>query len=224
MLPAFMVRTIAKITQMTRAHHDVNHDKGVSVRMAVHSMEMMIGEAERTRSIAFGVKAIPRFCDIHCIHQSSKFELAEMEDTRENRKNVLDSIIEVALKEVALEYIQKLAPEQLTKVKNDFAKNKAFQVSQTLVGAGKSPDYESQLTKFPGLKAAVNETVSIVKDEQKQLVERARQLGIRTDSIELTPNLNGEFTASVTEIILEGLRHTQPPLLDRKDNSYGLAQ
>lgn len=227
MLPVFIVRTIAKITQMTRAHHDVNHNKGVSVRMSVHSMEMMIGEAERTRSITFGVKAIPRFCDIHCIHQSSKFELAEMEDTRENRKNVLDSIIESALKEVALEYVQKLAPEQLIKVKNDFAKNKAFQVSQALVGSGgisKSPDYESQLAKFPGLKAAVNETIGTVKDEQKQLVERAKQLGIRTDSILFTPDLNGEFTAAVTEVILEGLRHTQPPILDRKDNSYGLAQ
>jgi len=223
-LPAFIVRTIAKITQMARTHHDVNHDKGVSVRMSVHSMEMMVGEAERTRSIAFGVKAIPRFCDIHCIHQSSKFELAEMEDTRENRKNVLDSIIEGALREVALGYVQKLAPEQLTKVKNDFAKNKAFQVSQTIVGGGKSPDYESQLAKFPGLKQAINETIASVKDEQKQLVERAKQLGIRTDNIALTPDLDGEFTASVTEIILEGLRHTQPPLLDRKDNSYGLAQ
>ncbi|HJS67883.1 MAG TPA: AAA family ATPase [Nitrososphaera sp.] len=224
MLPVFMVRTIAKITQMTRAHHDVNHDKGVSVRMAVHSMEMMVGEAERTRSITYGVKAIPRFCDIHCIHQSSKFELAEMEDTRENRRNILDSIIENALKEVALEHIQKLSPEQLTKVKNDFAKNKAFQVSQTLVGGGKSPDYESQLSKFPGLKAAVSETIANVKDDQKQLVERAKQLGIRIDSISLSPDLNGEFTASVAEVILEGLRHTQPPLLDRKDNSYGLPQ
>lgn len=224
MLPVFMVRTIAKITQMTRAHHDVNHDKGVSVRMSVHSMEMMVGEAERTRSIAFDVKAIPRFCDIHCIHQSSKFELAEMEDTRENRRNILDSIIASVLKEVALEYVQKLAPEQLTKVKNDFAKNKAFQVSQTLAGGGKSPDYESQLSKFPGLKAAVNETIATVKDEQKQLVERAKQLGIRTDNISFSQDLNGEFTASVTEVILEGLRYTQPPLLDRKDNSYGLVQ
>jgi magnesium chelatase subunit I len=224
MLPVFIVRAMAKITQMTRAHHDVNRDKGVSVRMSVHSMEMMVGEAERTRSIAYGVKAIPRFCDIHCIHQSSKFELAEMEDTRENRRAILDSIIEAALKEVALEYIQKLAPEQLTKVKNDFAKNKAFQVSQTLAGGGKTPDYDSQLAKFPGLKAAVNETIATVKDEQKQLVERAKQFGIRTDSISLSQDLNGEFTASVTEVILEGLRHTQPPLLDRKENSYALAQ
>src|SRR5919202_397406 len=131
MLPVFIIKTIAKITQMTRAHPDVNHDKGVSVRMSVHSMEMIVGEAERTRSIVYGVKAIPRFCDIHCIQQSSKFELTEIEDTRQNRENVLDSIIESTLKEVSLEYIQKIAPEQLTKVKNDCAKNKSFQVSQT---------------------------------------------------------------------------------------------
>ena len=172
-LPVFMIKTIAKITQMTRAHPDVNHDKGVSVRMSVHSMEIMVGEAERTRSIAYGVKAIPRFCDIHCIQQSSKFELAEMEDTRQNRKNVLDSIIESTLKEVSLEYIQKLTPEQLTKVKNDFAKNKTFHVSQTLVGAGGGSsgnkmnlDYESQLSKFPALQQAVNGTIAMLKEDQ----------------------------------------------------------
>jgi magnesium chelatase subunit I len=224
MMPAFMVKTIAKITQLARAHHDVNHDKGVSVRMSVHSMEIIIGEAERTRSIAYGVKAIPRFCDMHCIHQSSKFELSEMEDTRENRKNILDSIIESALKEVALEFIQNLQQEQLLKVKNDFSKNKEFHVSQTLLGGSKSPDYETQLSKFPGLRQAVNETMATVREEQKRLVDTAHQFGIKTDNISLSQDLDGELTASVTEVILEGLRYTQPPLLNRKDNTYGLTQ
>jgi magnesium chelatase subunit I len=224
-LPVFIVKAIAKITQATRAHHDVNHDKGVSVRMAVHSMEMMVGEAERTRSIIHGVKAVPRFCDIHCIHQSSKFELAEMEDTRENRRNVLNSVIDAALKEVSLEYVEKISPDQIAKMKSEFAKNKAFQVSQVLPGGKKADaaDYESQLSKFPALKAAVNETLSAIKEEQKQLAESAKKMGIRTDSIALQ-DVNGEFTAAVTEVVLEGLRHIQPPLLDKKDNSYALAQ
>jgi hypothetical protein len=147
-----------------------------------------------------------------------------MEDTRQNRKNVLDAIIENALKELSLEYIQKVVPEQLTKVKNDFAKNKTFQVSQTIVGNGGDKsvdsDYESQLSKFPALKQVVNETIARVKEEQKQLIEQALQLGIKTDNISLSEDLNGEFTASVTEVILEGLRHTQPPLLDKKDNNF----
>jgi magnesium chelatase subunit I len=228
MLPAFMIKTIAKITQMTRMHHDVNHDKGVSVRMSVHSMEMMVGEAERTRSIIYDIKAIPRFCDIHCIHQSSKFELAEMEDTRQNRKNVLDSIIESVLKEISLEYIQQVSSEQLTNVKNDFAKNKSFRVSQSTIGNGRDKsvesDYESQLSKFPALRQVVNETIARVKEEQRQLTEKALQLGMRVDSISMNEDLDGEFTATVTEVILEGLRHTQPPLLDKKDNNtYDLA-
>lgn len=225
-LPSFMIRTIAKITQMTRSHHDVNHDKGVSVRMSIHSTEMIVGEAERTRSIPHGVKAIPRFCDIHCIHQSSKFELAEMEDTKENRRDILDSIIDGAMREVSLEYVQRLTPEQITKVKGDFAKNKVFQVSQALTGAAKKADsdYESQLSKFPGLRHVINETIAVVKDEQKQLVERAKKLGVGIDAIAIGPELDGEFAASVTEVILEGLRHVQPPVLDKKDNSYGLAQ
>ena len=228
MLPVFMIKTIAKITQRTRMHHDVNHDKGVSVRMSVHSMEMMVGEAERTRSVTYGIKTIPRLCDIYCIHQSSKFELAEMEDTRQNRKNVLDSIIESVLKELSLEYIQQISPEQLTKIKNDFAKNKTFQVSQTIVGNGRNKsvdsDYESQLSKFPALKQVVDETIDRVKEEQKQLTQQALQLGIKTDNISMNEDFDGEFTASVTEVILEGLRHTQPPLLDKKDtNTYDLA-
>ncbi len=229
-LPIFMIKTIAKITQTTRAHPDVNHDKGVSVRMSVHSMEMVVGEAERTRSIAYGVKAIPRFCDIHSIHQSSKFELAEMEDTRQNRKNVLDSIIESTLKEVSLEYVQKLAPEQLTKVKNDFGSSNTFQVSQTIVGSSNTTkranlDYVSQLSKFPVLKQMVNETIDILKEDQKQLVEKARQLGMNLNHIVLAQDLDGEFTASVTEVVLEGLRHISPPILDKRDgNSYGLVQ
>jgi len=190
---------------------------------------MMIGEVERTRSIVYGIKAIPRFCDIHCIHQSSKFELAEMEDTRQNRKNVLDAIIESVLKELSLEYLQKVAPEQLTKLKNDFAKNNTFHVSQTIVGNSHGDksvdsDYESQLSKFPSLQQVVNETIARVKEEQKQLTEQALQLGIKTDNISLSEDFDGEFTASVTEVILEGLRHTQPPLLDKKDNNtYDLA-
>lgn len=231
-IPVFIVRTIVKITQTTRAHQEVSREKGVSVRMSVHSLEMIVGEAERVRAIIHGVKAIPRFCDIYCIHQSSKFELAEMEDNRENRKRVLESVIDGTLKEISLEYVQKLQPEQLAKIKNDFAKSKIFLVSQTAVGGANGkvnrtstePDYESQLSKFPALRSAVQETIATIKEEQKVLADRAKWFGIPTDSFVLTQDLDGELAASVTEVILEGLRHLQPAILDRRENSYGLAQ
>lgn len=226
-LPIFILKTIATLTQLARSHHDINQDKGVSVRMGIHSMELLIGEAERTRAILHYVKAVPRFCDIHSIHQSSKFELSEMEDNRQNRMNILNSLINDAMKEVSLQYVQNISSEQITKLKNEFIKNKAFMVSQVALGAKKSDlvDYDSQLAKFPILKQVLNKTVIDIKCEQKLLVERAKLLGIKTDNISITQDLDGEFAAAVTEVVLEGLRWVHPPLLDRKDNTnYVLAQ
>ena len=225
-VPVFMLSTVAKITELARAHHDINHDKGVSVRVAIHSLELLIGEAERTRSISHFVEAIPRFCDIHSIHQSVKFELAEIEDNLETRINVLNSIIDNAIKEVSSEYIRNLSVEQLSKLKNEFTKDKRFLVSQVMLGRSKSKslDYESQLELFPALKHVVDGTIFVVKNEQKKFAEMANNFGIRTEAIRVREDKNGEFTAAVTEVILEGLRSAQPPLLDRKEDSYGAIQ
>jgi magnesium chelatase subunit I len=226
-LPIFILKTIATLTHLARSHHDINQDKGVSVRMGIHSMELLIGEAERTRAILHYVKAVPRFCDIHSIHQSSKFELSEMEDNRQNRMNILNSLINDAMKEVSLQYVQNISSEQITKLKNEFIKNKAFMVSQVALGGKKSDlaGYDSQLANFPILKQVLNKTVIDIKDEQKLLVERAKLLGIKIENISITQDLDGEFAAAVTEVVLEGLRWVHPPLLDRKDNTnYVLAQ
>ena len=93
---------------------------------------------------------------------------------------------------------QKYPSEQLAKLKNEFTKNKTFSVSQVILGDKKSDlaDYESQLAKFPNLKQVLNETVVDIKDEQKQLVERAKQIGIKTDNISITQDLDGEFAPS----------------------------
>jgi magnesium chelatase subunit I len=226
-LPIFILKTVAEITKLARIHHDINHDKGVSVRMGVHSTELLVGEAERTRSILHSVKAIPRFCDIYSIHQSCKFELSEMEDNRQNRMNILDSIIGNAIKEVSLQYVERLASEQITKLKDEFAKNKVFSVSQLMLGNNNNnnnkktnlEDYESQLIKFPHLRSVLNETMAYIKDEQERFVDMAKQFEIGTDNIFISQDIDGEFSASVTEVILEGLRYNQPPLLEKKGKS-----
>ncbi|MFL6507667.1 MAG: AAA family ATPase [Nitrososphaeraceae archaeon] len=226
-LPIFILKTVAEITKLARVHHDINHDKGVSVRMGVHSTELLVGEAERTRSILHSVKAIPRFCDIHSIHQSCKFELSEMEDNRQNRISILDSIIGNAIKEVSLHYVVRLASEQITKLKDEFAKNKVFSVSQMMLGNNNNnnnkktnqEDYESQLIKFPYLRSVLNETMAYIEDEQERFVDMAKQFGIGTDIISVLQDIDGELSASVTEVILEGLRYSQPPLLEKKGKS-----
>jgi magnesium chelatase subunit I len=222
-LPIFILETVAEITKFARIHHDINHDKGVSVRMGIHSTELLVGEAERTRSIQHSVKAIPRFCDIHGIYQACKFELSEMEDNRQNRINILDSIINDAIKEISLRYVQRLASDQIMKLKDEFEKNKTFSVSQTMIAKDNTrtdlTDYESQLAEFPFFRSVLNETVAYIKYEQEKFVGLASHFGIATDNISVSQDTDGEFSASAIEVLLEGLRYTQPPILEKKDKS-----
>ena len=223
-LPIFILETVAEITKLARIHHDINHDKGVSVRMGIHSTELLVGEAERTRSVQHSVKAIPRFCDIHGIYQACKFELSELEDNRENRINILDSIISGAIKEVSLRYVQRLASDQIMKLKDEFAKNKTFSVSQMMIGNDSNnridqADYESQLAVFPYFRSVLNETVAYIKNEQEKFVGLANHFGIAADNISVSQDTDGEFSASAIEVLLEGLRYTQPPILEKKDKT-----
>ena len=110
MLPIFILRTLAEITRIARDHPEINHEKGVSVRMSIHSLEVLISEAERVRSIINNIKAVPRFSDIYSIRQTSKFELSEIDDSYENRMNILDAIISDAIKKTCAVYVARYSP------------------------------------------------------------------------------------------------------------------
>ncbi|MFQ5920819.1 MAG: AAA family ATPase [Nitrososphaerales archaeon] len=224
-LPIFMLKTLARITHMAREHPDVNKEKGVSVRMSIHGLELLMGEAFRTRAAYYDVPAIPRPCDIYSIHQASKFELSEVEDTRQNRRKVMEQLIEEALRQTASEYVSALNQEQLSSIKNEFAANKTFEASQNLLGSKESStDYESQLNKFPALKQIVIDLLEKVKKEQQEFAEGLKRynidgtiLAIRGENDNI---MDGEFTASITEIVLEGLRWLKPPVVDKKEKGY----
>ncbi|MGI8832617.1 MAG: AAA family ATPase, partial [Nitrososphaeraceae archaeon] len=219
-LPLFLVKTIAKVTQLAREHPEINHDKGVSVRMAIHSTEVLASEVERVRAIRNNISPIPRFSDLPCIQQTCKFELSEIDDNRQNRNNILDSIIETAIREVSLDYTQQLTPEQILKFKEEFENNGSFVVSQQSVSQGDndSMGYKSQLGKFPSLKGFVSQTMEKVKEEHRAFLQIAAPYEIDVKSIQISDGIDGEFSASVTELILEGLRWINPPLLDKKRN------
>lgn len=220
-LPIFMLETLARIVYLARNHPDVNKDKGVSVRMSIHSLELLMAEAMRTRTLYNDVPAIPRPCDIYSIHQAAKFELSEVEDTRENRVNVLNALIEESLKQTALEYMAGITQDQLAKLKEEFAKNKMFEVAQNLLGSKQdSVDYTTQLSKFPTLKQFVDQVREMAKKDQQAFIENVKKYNVESDIILLGDNLNGEFTASVTEIVLEGLRWLTPAIVDKKEKGY----
>jgi magnesium chelatase subunit I len=222
LLPLFIIKTLAQIAQLAREHPEIDHTKGVSVRMAIHSMEVLSSEVERVRSIPRNFKSVPRFCDLDCIRQTSKFELSELDDNHQNRNKILDSIIENAIREVSIGYTQHLSPELTTRIKEDFESNKSFVVSQRSLGQEKNDgiDYESQLMKFPALKEFVSQTVEKIKQEHRKFIQIAEPYEMDVRRVQISNDIDGEFTASVTELILESLRWTNPPLLDKKETGY----
>lgn len=218
-LPIFIIRTIAEITRIARDHPEINHEKGVSVRMSIHSLELLISEAERVRSIINNIKAVPRFSDIYCVHQTSKFELSEIDDSYENRMNILDTIISDAIKKTCALYIVDIPPEELINLKNEFKINKTFFVSQDITGNKNNPkSYQSQIGKFDSLREIINIVTDNIIQDQKHFEERLREIGLNIDNF--NDMKDPEFLASVTELILEGLRFTDPPILDRKEGIY----
>lgn len=221
-LPIFILRTLAEITRIARDHPEINHEKGVSVRMSIHSLEILISEAERVRGIINNIKAVPRFSDIYSIRQTSKFELSEIDDSHENRMNILDAIISDAIKKVCAQYLTNVPPERLMNLKNEFKINKAFHVSQDISGSAKNPkSYESQVNKFSSLREIMGIVINNISKDQKHFEESLLENSINVDTSKDTKD--PEYLASVTELVLEGLRFTDPPILDRKEGIYAHA-
>jgi len=218
-LPIFMLRTLAEITRIARDHPEINHEKGVSVRMSIHSLEVLISEAERVRGIINNIKSVPRFSDIYSIRQTSKFELSEIDDSYENRMNILDVIISEAIKKVCAYYVIDVPPEKLMNLKNEFKVNKTFHVSQDITDNTKNPNsYQSQVGKFSSLKEIMDIVINNISQDQKHFEESLLENSINVHSIKDTKD--PEYLSSVTELIIEGLRFTDPPILDRKEGVY----
>ena len=219
-LPIFVLKTIAKITQLARTNSDINQDKGVSVRMSVHSAEAIISEAERVRSLTYNVKAVPRFSDINSIHQTSKFELSELDDNKQNRLEILNKLISEAINTTAKEYIQNIKKEEIMLLKNDFGKNKKFIVSQNLLGeeSSNSPDnYENQLKSFPILLKIVDRIIEIDEKEKNVFIKNIEYNRIDIKGLSFSNKQNKEYRASIVELILEGLRNLDNPIIDRRE-------
>ena len=219
-LPIFVLKTIAKITQLARTNSDINQDKGVSVRMSVHSAEAIISEAERVRSLIYNVKAVPRFSDINSIHQTSKFELSELDDNKQNRLEILNKLISEAINTTAKEYIQNINKEEIVLLKNDFGKNKKFIVSQNLLGeeSSNSPDnYENQLKSFPILLKIVDRIIEIDEKEKNVFIKNIEYNRIDIKGLSFSNKQNKEYRASIVELILEGLRNLDNPIIDRRE-------
>ena len=219
-IPIFMLRTLARIIQNARASQEINQDKGVSVRMGIHALELLVGEAERTRALSHKILAVPRPCDIFCIGQATKFELAEIDDTVLNREKILRDLIIKSLKEASLEYIKGIDPVFVEKIKQEFV-GKTFQVSQKIIGKNSMQStYENQLKTFSTIQNLVDNIYKQLSSEQTEFEKKAQLHNIKSESLLASEKVQNELRAVATEIALEGLCWVEPKVLDKKETGY----
>ena len=219
-IPIFILKTLARVIQNARASQEINQDKGVSVRMGIHCLELLVGEAERTRSLSHKILAIPRPSDMFCIGQATKFELAEMEDTLANREKVLRELIDQSIKETSLEYIKEMDQALLDKIKQEFV-GKTFQVSQKIVDKNSMQlSYENQLQIFETLRNLIGQIYNKVSLEQQEFEKKTLTYNIKSEFITLSENAQNELRAAIIEIILEGLCWVEPKILNKKEIGY----
>jgi len=222
-LPIFMLKTIITITQLARVNSDINQDKGVSVRMSVHSIEVILSEAERARSLINNIKAVPRFSDIYSIEQTSKFELSELDDNNQNRIEILNKLVIESIKKISREYIQCIDRNEISLIKKEFDMNKKFTVSQNLLGSGSRlttsvDNYEHQLKNFPTLLKIINKILEFTDNEKDVFTKNLEYNQIDTFGLSFSDKHDKEYMASIVELVLEGLRYTDNPILDRSEN------
>jgi magnesium chelatase subunit I len=218
LVPVFVLKTLARLVQNARNNSEINQAKGVSVRFGIHGLELLVGESERTRSIHHKLVAVPRHSDMYCLSQIAKFELAEIDDTIENRHKIFDELLSGAIKETCLEYLQGIDHTTLESIKQEFS-GKTFQISQKIVWQNGQSSYQNQIRGFANLGKLIDATLEKIKQEQTSF-EQSLSKEIPCKNLALTDQTMSELKSAVLEIVLDGLCFTTPKVIDKKEAGY----
>ncbi len=216
-----VLKTLTRLVQKTRSNPLVNQEKGVSVRIGIHGLELLVGESERTRAISHNNIPSPRFSDMICLGQVAKFELSEMDDTIDNRQKVFADLLQESIKETSKEFLGDADKSLLESIKQEFSE-KTFQVSQKMIWQNGESSYQNQLNQFQNLKKLLESKLEKMKTNQSELKKLTNQLKIKSESLEIPEN-NDQVQSVLIEILLEGLCWTEPKILDKKEAGYGPA-
>jgi len=214
-----VLKILANILQKARQNHEINQERGVSVRLGIHGLELLVGESERTRAIFHKILPVPRLSDMHCLTQVAKFELVERDDTIENRQKIFHELIDNSIQEVCLEYLSDQNESFLESIKQEF-NGKTFQVSQQMIWKNGQTSYENQLKNFQNLKSLIESKLEQIHSEQKSLIDKTTLYKINSDSLSLKTGMDDELRTVLTEIILEGLCWIKPKILAKKEAGY----
>ena len=217
-IPVSLLKILAVVAQKMRDSSQINQERGVSVRLGIHGLELLVGEAERTRALAKKILPVPRISDTHCLNQVIKFELSELDDTVQNREKIFNELLNESIKEICLEILGDVESNVLESIKQEFLE-KTFQISQNLIWKNGQASYNAQLENFSNLKKLVESKLETITSSQQMLKQQTNQYNINSQNIELIEPMD-ELRSALLESILESLCWTTPKVLDKSEDGY----
>ena len=215
-----LLGTLARLLEKMRKSDQINQERGVSVRLGIHGLEILVGEAERTRMAQGSV--LPRPSDLHALEQVAKFELSELDDTVQNRSKIFHDLLGESVMEESRILFDDVAKETLQAIKEEFGQN-TFQVSQNMAWKGGGASYGGQIGQFSALGALVESKLAHLEEQHIEFERQAVSFGIRPAAIRISEQDRDGMRSFLTEMLLEGLCWVKPKILDRRDATYAPA-
>jgi len=211
-IPVPVLRILAALAQKMRASDAINQERGVSARFGIHGLEILVGEAWRCRPEY--KPPIPRLTDMHCLRQVAKFELNTIDDTHKARNEMFDGMLEDTVREMTLEAVSGIESDRCDTIRKEFA-GRRFSVSQRMTWIS----YQKQLEEYPALTQLLHSKTGWLKSMQQDWENQCGRRGIAGAGLNF--ELKQELNAVLLEMILEGLCHTSPKILDKRNLEYG---
>ena len=248
-------RIVAGVLAGMRSSPHIDQARGVSTRIGIHGLEALVAEAERARGLAWGCgggsgaggrpggadapeAASPRLADLHALWQAAKFDLAELDGTDENRREVFAGIVDGAVRAAAADALGDAggaSDDALERVRAEFEGGggsgrggggdaPVFRVSQragwNADGGAGAPAYSGQMSRLPVLAGMVDNAAAAAAARHGRLCAAA---GLPADgrvAAGLAGEAAGDLRCMAAELLLEALRWSKPKILDRRDGRY----
>ena len=179
-LPEEMSEIVATFSHIARSSPHVSQRSGVSVRMTVSNIEVLVANAARRALQRGETHVVPRVSDLDSLMSSSggKIEIETMEEGREGY------IVEQMLRGAVLEVFRsRFSTEELRAVVDGFEEGVVVHTGDDL-SAG---DYASMLDQVPALKDAVT---TLTASEDPAVIASAIELVL--EGLHLSKRLNKE--------------------------------
>jgi magnesium chelatase subunit I len=183
-VPEVMTEIVTTFSHVARSSPHVNQRSGVSVRMTVSNLEVLVANAAR-RALAQGeTHVVPRVSDLDALvaSTSGKIEIESMDDGREGQ------IIEHMLRQAVLEVFKsRFTPEELRAVVDGFEDGRVVHVGDDLPVA----DYVALMDQVPALRQAI---AGVAESDEPAVAASAIELVL--EGLHLSKRLNKDSLGS----------------------------